>query len=654
MKKIISTALLCLFTIGGVVPSFAVDQTEKMSETMAVESQETESDVVSESQSNNWQSSDTSQELNQLVTESSSLIHDNQSKAETSQTAGTESDHSLEKEEELVPPTITEENQHILGHTSKGKSRQFQRLDWNSQVLPRADFIDISSHQGNMSVADFTNLKKYGVTGVMVKLTEATSYRNPFAPSQIANAKKAGMKISVYHYSWFSTKKTAEAEADYFISYAEEIGLDSSVVMVNDIEQEDIKYLSATANSIYFANRLLAKQATKKVVHYSSLSWFLDKTLDEAKLGGPQSVWLAQYPYNPDKNHLLHQDKAAWQWASDLIFPGDRRQFDVNIDYTGLFSTPKTEGMPGPALAHDKYVKIVKAGYTIWSDFNWKYRSSSDNYLNQVLLAKVKYKHSNGSTYYSLYDKNGKWHGYLNSAATQPSGDEGVYIPVGKHVQVTAKNYTIWSSFNWQERSDTTSRFQRTYLAKGMYRHRNGATYYSLYDSRGGWHGYLNAEAVKMTEKQGQAIVHNEYVKVIRDDYTLWNNFDWQERQSSKDFDNKVFKSQVKYHHVNGDTYYSLYDATGKWQGYINKNGTQTVPEGPYLDFGKRVKISAKNYTIWSNFNWQERDNTTHCYQNIYTARGMYKHRNGATYYSLYDNQGKWHGYLNAEATTVI
>lgn len=99
---------------------------------------------------------------------------------------------------------------------------------------PSKSFIDISSHNGTISVADFQKMKSYGVTGVVIKLTEATSYINPYAQSQINNAMTAGLKVSAYHYSWFKTDAEAVAEANYFAKAAKSFGLSSGTMMVND------------------------------------------------------------------------------------------------------------------------------------------------------------------------------------------------------------------------------------------------------------------------------------------------------------------------------------------------------------------------------------------------------------------------------------
>ncbi|MHC0371091.1 GH25 family lysozyme [Enterococcus faecalis] len=49
-----------------------------------------------------------------------------------------------------------------------------------SETPPRVDFIDISSHNGEISVEQFQKMKNMGIKGVVVKLTEGTTYKNPF------------------------------------------------------------------------------------------------------------------------------------------------------------------------------------------------------------------------------------------------------------------------------------------------------------------------------------------------------------------------------------------------------------------------------------------------------------------------------------------
>ena len=91
-------------------------------------------------------------------------------------------------------------------------------------------FVDISSHNGVISVNEFVSLKNQGITGVVVKLTEGTSYTNPYASAQIKNAQDAGLKVSAYHYSHYQT----EAEAKYFVSAAQSLGLSNATVTLSN------------------------------------------------------------------------------------------------------------------------------------------------------------------------------------------------------------------------------------------------------------------------------------------------------------------------------------------------------------------------------------------------------------------------------------
>ncbi|EPH99965.1 glycosyl hydrolase family 25 [Enterococcus faecalis 20.SD.W.06] len=119
-----------------------------------------------------------------------------------------------------------------------------------SETPPRVDFIDISSHNGEISVEQFQKMKNMGIKGVVVKLTEGTTYKNPLAPNQINNAKKAGLTVSTYHFSWFENQQEAIDQANYYADYAEELGLSQKSVMVNDAETTPMINADATKVSV--------------------------------------------------------------------------------------------------------------------------------------------------------------------------------------------------------------------------------------------------------------------------------------------------------------------------------------------------------------------------------------------------------------------
>lgn len=207
-------------------------------------------------------------------------------------------------------------------------------------------FVDVSSHNGALSVADYRTLLEKGISGVVVKLTEGTSYQNPYAQSQIKNAQAAGLKVSVYHYSHFTDRQSAQAEARYFINFAQTLGLAKNTVMVNDIEEHKTrKNINANMKDWEAEMRRLGYN---NLVHYTGASWIDVNTLGYAgpiQTGqfGIGNFWVAQYPYqtmsfDQAKAMGLHAGAAAWQYTSTAqLLPG-RPAFDVNIDYTGRFT----------------------------------------------------------------------------------------------------------------------------------------------------------------------------------------------------------------------------------------------------------------------------------------------------------------------------
>ena len=136
--------------------------------------------------------------------------------------------------------------------------------------------IDVSSYQPD-TLDFFKAAAKKGVKAVVVKITEGsnpgTAYVNPKAKKQIANAKKAGLKVHGYHFADFRGTADAKAEAAWFIKNAKECGLKSDSVMVLDIENSSINLNPATADAKEFLSAVKAAGYPKTAI-YSMRSWF--------------------------------------------------------------------------------------------------------------------------------------------------------------------------------------------------------------------------------------------------------------------------------------------------------------------------------------------------------------------------------------------
>ena len=213
------------------------------------------------------------------------------------------------------------------------------------KVQPKT-FIDVSSHNGDISVDDYRALARQGVGGVVVKLTEDTWYNNPKAPSQVRNAQIAGLQVSTYHFSRYTTEEEARAEARFYIQAAQKLNLPKSTVMVNDFEDSNM-LPNINRNTQAWVNEM-RKHGYNNLMFYTSASW-----LDENNLGyrgpvstsqfGIENFWVAQYPSTTltatsAKNMRYNAKTGAWQFSATAnLLPG-KHVFDHSVDYTGRFT----------------------------------------------------------------------------------------------------------------------------------------------------------------------------------------------------------------------------------------------------------------------------------------------------------------------------
>ena len=199
---------------------------------------------------------------------------------------------------------------------------------------PRMDVVDISSHQGNVTVGMFNTMKKYGVKMIIVKLSEGNYYRNPYAAEQIANARAAGLRVGAYHYSTYSTTSEATAEANYFVDTAQSLGLSDTTYMVDDLEAESTKTSNTTQLAETF-KRQVNNRGYGKTLLYTYASYTQQQGL-KFNAWDDKNVWMASYPAKPSKDNLWYTNYGMWQWNSKTNFPGITGTYDVSIDYDNL------------------------------------------------------------------------------------------------------------------------------------------------------------------------------------------------------------------------------------------------------------------------------------------------------------------------------
>ena len=381
--------------------------------------------------------------INQTTSSSSS-----KNEATASSPASTEAKVSEEQ-------NVVKENSTTTTETKKDNKSTFFAAQ-NNQATARSNpdaqvkkstFVDVSSHNGHISKEDYQHLAEKGVNGVVVKLTEGTSYKNPYAVSQTQNAQAAGMQVSAYAFSHYTNEAEARAEARYFAEEARRLNLPSSTVMVNDIEDSDMRpNINATTQA--WADEM-RRMGFSNLMYYTSASWLDRNNLRtkgpiQTEQFGLENFWVAQYPTSKlsadDAKILKYNSEAgAWQFTSQAELLLGRHVFDQSVDYTGRFTnkaTPSNRAANQPIKGKitvqnnnpntgtfDVIVSDVSAPYGVrevklptWSNVNgqddiiWYTATKQTNGTYKVTVRAVDHKFSTGLYHIHLYyiQNNGK------------------------------------------------------------------------------------------------------------------------------------------------------------------------------------------------------------------------------------------------------
>ena len=349
---------------------------------------------------------------------------------------------SVEKEEASTP-TSTEEvakPETRAGSTFFTAGSQAPNGRSTDVAVQPKSFVDVSSHNGYISVEDYQVLARKGVGGVVVKLTEGTTYTNPYAEGQVRNAQTAGLQVSTYAFSRYTSEEQAKAEARHYISVAKRLNLPTTTVMVNDME--DAKMQANINRNTQAWTDEMRKNGYTNLMYYTSASWIDENNL--RKKGpvstaqfGLKNFWVAQYPspklsVNDAKNLRYNGGAGAWQFTSQAeLLPG-KHVFDQSVDYSGRFTTNakpiadptrgnlngkiSIENKDDAAGRFDVLISNVTApngvltvSVPVWSDINgqddlvWYTATKQVNGTYKVSVKASDHKNSRGKYHVHLY-----------------------------------------------------------------------------------------------------------------------------------------------------------------------------------------------------------------------------------------------------------
>lgn len=318
----------------------------------------------------------------------------------------------------------------------------------------RMDMVDVSNHNGYMSTPEYVSMRnEFGVKAVTVKISEGTSYQDPYAKSNIANVQAAGLYVNGYHFARYATKAQAIAEADYAGQTAKSAGLPVGAVLATDVEAGEQSVLSKATNNVN--NRAFMKEIEKYGYRsdvYTMGSWIGTK-MDLA----PGTGWPANYP-NDTSDKTWYSDTHAWQYRSDGHFRISSGDFDISQLYGNYYTAGQklTVKPTDPSAVKDnnqdankhqqtaKWVKETKT-YTLKTAVKLRTGASTSSNVIAILPAGTTVKTDqviiqNG--YRWVRQPRGNSYGYL---ATGPVGNTLSYVKSG----VSHTYYTVVSGDSW-------------------------------------------------------------------------------------------------------------------------------------------------------------------------------------------------------------
>ncbi|MGE9134023.1 GH25 family lysozyme [Lacticaseibacillus paracasei] len=238
--------------------------------------------------------------------------------------------------------------------------------------VPHVDAVDVASYQNWMTQGNYNTLKSKGVKSAIVKISEGSSYANPYAKTSITYARNAGLQVGVYHYARFNSTSSAASEARKVISTMTSLGMAKSTRIFADMEDADTNVSGVGNNLRQFWSTLSAAGYTNHGV-YTGGGQGQGYASAVANTVGSANTWYAAYLWTPTASSTLMNsygfNYGAWQFSSTAYIGGTSGQnIDVSHDYSGVLGAPINLDYSPRYLGHE--IASGRSESNVWSVAN--------------------------------------------------------------------------------------------------------------------------------------------------------------------------------------------------------------------------------------------------------------------------------------------
>lgn len=147
-----------------------------------------------------------------------------------------------------------------------------------------------------------------------------------------------------------------------------------------------------------------------------------------------------------------------------------------------------------------------------------------------------------------------------------------------RYVAFKKSNTILWNDVYLEKERDTAkNHLAQVFKTKGYYMIQ-GQKYYSVYNEKNRWMGYVKASELEVFTSPYQLKDKKIFtVKITKGNQPIWKELSLQTKKGTTT-KGKRYTVKRTYYHFNGKTYYSLYNTkTSKWVGYVDSKVTKRV-----------------------------------------------------------------------------
>lgn len=190
--------------------------------------------------------------------------------------------------------------------------------------------IDVSSWQGTI---DWNKVKSSGVDATMIRIGYGSKNKSTIDKrfkENIINAKKAGLKVGIYYYSYANNTNEAINQAKWIINELNNEKLDLPIAFDWEDWSDFMSYKINFNDLNDIANSFMQEieKSGYKAINYGSARY-----MEQVWNTPNYSTWLAYYTDNND----FEEEYVMWQVASDGIVPGINGYVDLDIIKNTIF-----------------------------------------------------------------------------------------------------------------------------------------------------------------------------------------------------------------------------------------------------------------------------------------------------------------------------